>query len=321
MRKLILILLIMTMCGCCLCVAAEEDPVKKEIPVLGLTFTYPQAMTGARGAISMGSAAELGDGIYYDYLIYCAMTEDEYLKAIEEDPEVIEGKVTALFYVFAVAEGKDFSAVTALIGDSISPEKVMEFGRADDWTYYLYMEENDGFADTMDKEFKDEFAALRGMKDEIAAAFSFSVPFNEYGKMDGKTVSFTATDLDGNEVTSAGIFAQHEVTMVNIWATWCGPCVGELAELQEIHTRFLGKDCAVLGLLIDNDTEAARSLMESNGVTYQVLIAPDNFGSIFPYSAVPTSFFVDRNGAFLGSKIVGAQPDLYEDALEPLLKK
>ena len=47
----------------------------------------------------------------------------------------------------------------------------------------------------------------------------------------GKTLSFETTDLDGNTVKSEDLFAQHELTMVNIWTTWCGPCKGELAGL------------------------------------------------------------------------------------------
>ena len=320
MKKMILVLLALTICVSYLYAAAEEAE-KEEIPVLGITFTYPRAIAEAKGVFSMGAAAPLGGGIYYDYLFYCAATEEEYLKLIEEKPEEIENKAAVVFYVFAVSEGRDFSAVTALIGNVVNPEKAVQIGKVDNWTYYLCMMDNDQFARTLDREYADEIVQLSGMKEEIINGFSFSIPFNEYGEMDGKVISFTATDLDGNGISSAEIFAQHEITMVNIWATWCGPCVGELTELQAIHTRFLEKDCAVLGLMTDGDIEAACSLIKENGVTYQVIMAPDNLGSIFPYDAVPTSFFVDRNGAFLGTKIVGAQTELYEDALEPLLKK
>ena len=323
MKKLIAILTVLVLCAGCLWAAAEE-PAREEIPMLGITFTYPRAMIEAKGLIGMDEAAKLGDGVYYDYCYYTTVTPDEWAKAIEGDEQAVlavQESTTVLFYVFAITGGKDFSAVTELVGESMPPEKAVQIGRTDDWTYYLFMQDNSEFSAKLEKEYADELAALSTVNDELIAAFAFSEPFNEYSEMDGKVISFTVKDLDGNEIPSSEIFAQHEVTMVNIWATWCGPCVGELAELQAIHTRFLEKDCAVVGLLTDNDIDACRSLMKENGVTYQVVLAPKNFGSIFPFDAVPTSFFVDRNGAFLGTKIVGAQPDLYESALEPLLKK
>ena len=323
MKRLIAILMALVLCTGCLWAAAEES-VKEEIPMLGITFTYPRAMVDAKGLVGMGEAARLGDGVYYDYCYYSTVTSDDWTKAVEGDEQAalaVQENTFVLFYVFAVAGGKDFSAVTELVGDSLPPEKEVQIGKNDDWTYYLYTEDNSEFSAKLEREYADELAALSTVNDELIAAFAFSEPFNESGGMDGKVISFTVKDLDGNEIPSSEIFAQHEVTMVNIWATWCGPCVGELAELQKIHTRFLEKDCAVVGLLTDNDIDACRSLMKENGVTYQVVLAPKNFGSIFPFDAVPTSFFVDREGRFLGTKIVGASPDMYESALELLLKK
>ena len=292
--------------------------------MLGITFTYPRAMINAKGLIGMDEAMKLGDGVYYDYCYYTTLKPEEWSKAYSGDEQAalaVQENTVVLFYVFAVAGGKDFSAVTELVGDAIPPEKTEQIGKNGNWTYYLFMEDNSEFIAKLDREYADELVVLGTVNDELISAFAFSEPFNEYGEMDGKVISFTVKDLDGNEIPSSEIFAQHEVTMVNVWATWCGPCIGELAELQKIHTRFLEKDCAVVGLLTDNDIDACRSLMKENGVTYQVVLAPKNFGSVFPLDSIPTSFFVDREGRFLGTKIVGAYPDMYESALEPLLKK
>ena len=323
MKKLIAVFMALVLCTGCLWAAAEE-PEKEEIPMLGITFTYPKAMIEAKGIVGMDEAVKLGDGVYYDYCYYSTVTPEEWSKAFEGDEQAalaIQENTTVLFYVFAIAEGKDFSAVTELVGESMPPEKAVQIGKAGNWTYYLFMMDNSEFSAKQEQEYADELAALSTVNDELIAAFAFSEPFNEYGKMDGRVISFTAKDLDGNEISSSEIFAQHEITMVNVWATWCGPCIGELAELQKIHTRFLEKDCAVVGLLTDTNIDECRSLMKQNGVTYQVVLAPKNFGSIFPFDSIPTSFFVDREGRFLGTKIVGAYPDMYESALEPLLKK
>lgn len=324
MKKLISITLMLAVCACCFGASAQE-PVTKNMPVMGLTFTYPREMADAKGTVGTDGALPVEDGVYYTYLYYAAASPDELAEMLASGSDRLSEVVAPIFYVFAAPGNKDFTAVNALVGNSLHAENAVEIGKADDWTFYLYTEDNEGFGSSgkIPAVYCDEYRSLCGLTDRIRESMTFSVPFNEYsGKMDGTVIRFMATDLEGNPVSSEEIFAQHEITMVNLWATWCGPCVGELGELQKIHTRFQKKDCAVLGLLTaDSDPGSAQDLMKENGITYQVVTAPEQFYSYFPYEGVPTSFYVDRNGAFLGTKITGAQTDLYESALEPLLEK
>ena len=85
--------------------------------------------------------------------------------------------------------------------------------------------------------------------------------------------------------------------------------------MQAIYARNLENDCGVIGLMIDQDIEEARALIRENGITYPIVLVPREFAMIFPYSAVPTTFYVDRGGTFLETKFTGAYPDMYEDVL------
>ena len=131
---------------------------------------------------------------------------------------------------------------------------------------------------------------------------------------------FETVDLDGNTVGSRELFAAHTVTMVNVWASWCPPCVRELPELQRLNGEFAEKDCAIVGLLMDGDDpaglEAARGLLEAAGVSYTVLMPWDDALELFPVYAVPTSFFVDGGGHVLGDPVVGADVAGYPARLE-----
>ena len=325
MKKLISMILALVLCTGCLAAGAEGEPLKEEMPVLGVTFTYPQAFENARGTIGTDGAMHLDGSIYLAYWYYGAMTKEKFLDMAQEDPTALSEKLRILFYVFSVGDGMSFTdacdRINSVTGLSLTAEKGIQIGQEENWTFWLYMNPDPAFAATLDTEFLNEYSALFDLKDEIAAGFTCSVPFNEYGEMDGKTVRFEVTDLDGNPVSTEEIFGEHEITMVNIWATWCGPCVGELAELQAIHTRFLEKDCAVLGLMTDDNVEMAKQLIDENGITYRVVLSQQTLSNLFPFEAVPTSFFVDRSGAFLGTKITGALTDEYEPALEPLLAR
>ena len=323
MKKITAMLLTLMICACCFGAQAEQEPATEEMPVMGLTFTYPQEMIDAKGAVATDGALSLGGSVYYAYWYYAALTWEELTQGLEADRDNTISKVELLFYLFAVGENRDFSQVSELTENQLTAENAVQIGQEGSWTYYLYMTPHPEFADRVTAEYYDEYSALCGLADKYAAACSFYTPFNPEdagGETGGQIISFKANDLDGNPVSSAEIFSQHEITMVNIWATWCGPCVGELAELQEIHKRFLEKDCAVLGLMTDDDIRSAKNLIRQNGVTYQVAVNT-SFRSVFPYSGIPTSFFVDRNGRFLGTMIVGAYPEKYEAALEPLLEQ
>ena len=326
MRKLISLILALSLILCIISFAVADDPDEipgtTEMPYAGLRFVPPQAYWDAKGGIVTDGSLDITQDIHYAYWLYCAMPEDE-LNALYSNPENVENApIIPLFYVFSIGGGMNFDYMNTLVGNPFSAEYAREIGKAGEYTFYLYMEDpNQEFANYIDPIYKDEYLAIAAMKDEAAAAFSCYEPLGKLAGLVGTKVEFTTTDLDGNPISSADLFAQHEVTMVNIWATWCGPCIGELAELQQIHTRLLEKDCAIVGLLNDTALDSARQLIADNGVTYPVILAPDNFYSIFPIEAYPSSFFIGRDGTILAAPIVGADVNAYESKIDALLQK
>lgn len=145
------------------------------------------------------------------------------------------------------------------------------------------------------------------------------------GGEDANTFSFVTTDLDGNAVTSAEIYAGNRITMINFWATWCPPCVGELAELAEVHSRLREMGCGVVGILMDSydpeGLEAAKTLMAQNGTNYPVLaLSEELYGLTRVISAIPTTVFVDSSGILVGKPIVGALVDQYVPTVKALLE-
>ncbi|MCR5591019.1 MAG: TlpA family protein disulfide reductase [Lachnospiraceae bacterium] len=148
-----------------------------------------------------------------------------------------------------------------------------------------------------------------------------------YERMIGKKIEFTATDMDGNTITSEEIFSQHEYTMVNAWATWCGWCVKELPDLAKLDKELAEKDCAIIGILGDGTDgatiEDGRQLLKQTGCTYLNLLPWDGaLEDDFPITyGWPTSFFVDREGRMAAYPVVGADLDGYKATFNELLAK
>lgn len=129
---------------------------------------------------------------------------------------------------------------------------------------------------------------------------------------------FTASDLDGNEVTQS-LFEGHPVTMVNVWATFCGPCLGEMPELGELHNEYAETGFQIVGIVTDalaqdgsvsqSQVELARQIAGETGAGYTHLLPSEDLiaSLLWQIDSVPTTIFVDETGALIGKGYLGAR--------------
>ena len=141
----------------------------------------------------------------------------------------------------------------------------------------------------------------------------------------GSGISFKTTDLAGNAVDSKELFAKNKVTMINIWGTYCGPCIEEMPELEQMSKEYADKGAGIVGLVVDvtesEDSKLAdaNGIVKDTGVTYQNLKAWDGFGDQLSAPGTPTTYFVDSNGNLIGDPVVGANIMKYRQTLDELL--
>lgn len=138
---------------------------------------------------------------------------------------------------------------------------------------------------------------------------------------------FEATDLFGHTVTNE-IFADYSITMINIWGTFCNPCVREMPDLAQLYGDIETMDANLIGILVDvseeQNKELAIEITEENGVAFTNII-PDE--ALINYlsnniAAVPTTIFVDRQGHIIGKPVVGARgKDEYKEEIQERLKE
>ena len=129
---------------------------------------------------------------------------------------------------------------------------------------------------------------------------------------------FTASDLDGNEVDQS-IFEGRSLTMINIWATFCTPCLNEMPDLGAIHQEYADKDFQVVGIVIDvlnrdgtldeGQVELAKEIVGKTGADYLHLLPSNDLISakLAEVSAVPETIFVDETGSVVGESYRGAR--------------
>ena len=148
-------------------------------------------------------------------------------------------------------------------------------------------------------------------------------PVEEPAKPEYDGIEGVTSDLYGNTVDLQDIFTSHEYTMVNMWATWCGPCVGEIPELAVLAPEFEARGCAVVGLLSDGDDPDAvidaKAILSDAGADYLNLCITPELYEVFYSENIPATFFVDSTGHIVGEPIIGADPEGYKTTVNNLL--
>lgn len=179
-------------------------------------------------------------------------------------------------------------------------------------TYYLGY--NNDFTTANPNFSEDEIADLNAIAASMENASQFVLVFpaqeasNTMTDYENAFQTFTDTDLEGNAVTQA-VFENYDLTIVNIWATWCGPCVSEMKDLEELH-QSLPENANIIGICIDalDSPDTAKQILADNGVTFTQLTGSGELqDDLLNYiMAVPTTLFIASDGSIVGDPIEGA---------------
>ena len=170
--------------------------------------------------------------------------------------------------------------------------------------------------------------------DDAEGGSDYAVESMEKGSNIG---GFESSDLNGNTVSDA-IFADKDVTVVNVWATFCGPCKEEMPELAALSEE-LPDNAQIVGIVIDAPTEGteggdaievwggsakniglAKDICGEYGINYTNILASESVSETFSnVQAVPTTFIVDSSGNIICKPFVGADVEGYKKAVEDYL--
>ena len=167
------------------------------------------------------------------------------------------------------------------------------------------------------------FAACGGDDENTAEdEYQYAAEGIENGTAFGE---FTSTDLDGNEVTEA-IFAEKDLTVLNIWGTYCGPCKDEMPELAE-WAKELPDNVQIIGMVIDvpegdaDMIKTAKEICADTGVQYTNITDNESVEALLTsVEAIPTTFILDSEGKTVCTPMVGADVASYKKAVEEYLK-
>ncbi len=115
---------------------------------------------------------------------------------------------------------------------------------------------------------------------------------------------FTFPGLDGKMVSLSDY--KGKVVLVNIWATWCPPCVDEMPSMEKLYRKFKGGNFEILAVSIDEPgLKAVAPFMKKSNLTFPALIDSEGaIKTVYGITGIPESFIIDKRGILI-KKIVG----------------
>ena len=140
------------------------------------------------------------------------------------------------------------------------------------------------------------------------------------GKPGSSAPDYAAVSLDGKEVSLADL--RGEPVLVNLWATWCGPCRREMPELAALSRRHAANGLRVVGISVDEAASAGkvRRFVRDRKIPYTILCdGEDRASGVFGVPALPGTFLFDREGVLVWSRVGVIEPG--DPDLKAALKK
>ncbi len=128
-------------------------------------------------------------------------------------------------------------------------------------------------------------------------SLAFATEAPDMYALGGKIADFTVTTYDGQTVTLSEVLKEKEAVLINIWATWCGPCRNEFPFMEEAYKQYSDKvEIIALSCEPTDTNDMLADFAAQMGMTFKVAQDTVGMADKFNVSAIPTSVMVDRFG-------------------------
>ena len=304
-------------------------PVKDEYvyEYLGLKFKLSEKIREAMKAkdiVMLDDQSPIDQDLKYGLLSFSKLTEEQKNAEVakmgdgyEEWQESLERIGTIGMFEKSLSEEE--------IGKITKCDSHTKLGESKDGKYSYYLSVNSTADAETIEELKQTTVEITEKKDRPENGFVLSEKSDLENTMafstDSQNVAtdlsnLQTVDIDGKEFSGKD-FSDYDLTMVNVFATWCSPCVQEIPDLAEIQKEMKDKGVNIVGVVTDTvdqtgenqeALEKAKLIRERSKAEYPFLI-PDksNFnGRLSGIQAFPETFFVDKKGQIVGETYSGS---------------
>ena len=249
----------------------------------------------------------------YDYLYVTSRPNDFYERLESDNPlyerwTAVMGKIQVVFEEQLVRHPGDWNIVRMLteiqeaLGNTAAAEKVFKKSQK---VYEKQLEQD-----------KDDRSALRGLANiheklgNIELASEYQVKADPSLGWVGQVLPdfSAAVDLDGTPISLADY--RGKVVLLDFWAVWCGPCLGEIPRIKAVYERYHDKGFDVIGVSLDEDAAVLREFIKEKEIPWrQIFDGQKGAGHLvqqYGIRGIPAPFLIDREGKVISVKARGS---------------
>lgn len=306
-----------------------------EYPFLGLNMKLSEELLKQIKAQTIAMITnevwnDNADAIKYAYISWSEMTEEQKEAEVDKMGTAYDDWYNSLAKVGAIGiydedSEKELDKITGCTEHK-------EIGSSSDGKYKYYLSTNKDADESLKKEVEEIDVTLTEMT-PFQKLSAFDQPQETSNEGDSTTVGkFETKGVDGKDYTEK-VFSDYDLTLVNVFTTWCSPCVNEIPELEKLYEEMKEKGVGVVGVVLDTVSDDAKQnedtvkkagvLQEKTKASYPFLI-PDSTmmnGRLNGISAFPETFFVDKEGNIVGETYSGSHTlDEWKEIVEKELK-
>jgi len=304
-------------------------PVKDEYvyEYLGLKFKLSEKIREAMKAkdiVMLDDQSPIDQDLKYGLLSFSKLTEEQKNAEVAKMGDGYEKWQESLERIGTIGMFEK-SLSEEEIGKITKCDNHTKLGESKDGKYSYYLSVNSTADAETIEELKQTTVEITEKKDRPENGFVLSEKSDLENTMafstDSQNVAtdlsnLQTVDIDGKEFSGKD-FSDYDLTMVNVFATWCSPCVQEIPDLAEIQKEMKDKGVNIVGVVTDTvdqtgenqeALEKAKLIRERSKAEYPFLI-PDksNFnGRLSGIQAFPETFFVDKKGQIVGETYSGS---------------
>ena len=304
-------------------------PVKDEYnyEYLGLKFKLSEKIREAMKAkdiVMLDDQSPIDQELKYGLLSFSKLTEEQKNAEVAKMGDGYEKWQESLERIGTIGMFEK-SLSEEEIGKITKCDSHTKLGESKDGKYSYYLSVNSGADAEAIEELKQTTVEITEKKERPENGFVLSEKSDLENTMafstDSQNVAtdlsnLQTMDIDGKEFSGKD-FSDYDLTMVNVFATWCSPCVQEIPDLAEIQKEMKDKGVNIVGVVTDTvdqtgenqeALEKAKLIRERSKAEYPFLI-PDksNFnGRLSGIQAFPETFFVDKKGQIVGETYSGS---------------
>ncbi len=294
---------------------------------LGLQFSLSEKIKEAMKAkdiVMLDDQSPIDQDLKYGLLYFSKLTEEQKNAEVGKMGDGYEKWQESLHRIGTIGMFEK-SLSEEEIGKITKCDSHTKLGESKDGKYSYYLSVNSGADVETIEELKQTRVELTEKKERPENGFVLSEKSDLENTMAFSADSQNAVtdlsnlktkDIDGKEFSGKD-FSDYDLTMVNVFATWCSPCVQEIPDLAEIQKEMKDKRVNIVGVVTDTvdqtgenqeALEKAQLIRERTKAEYPFLI-PDksNFnGRLSGIQAFPETFFVDKKGQIVGETYSGS---------------